>query len=87
LPSQSSRKPKNEESKSGEKKKKLLQQPKESNKLGTNSDFKSGKTSQKRKDIDDMNKSIDSIDDLQVFDSAEESSKVPILCSLKQIKG
>ena len=53
----------------------------------TNSDFRSGKTSQKRKDIDDMNKSIDSIDDMQVFDSAEEASKVPILATLKQIKG
>ncbi len=47
------------------------------------SDFRSGKTNQKRKDIDDMNKSIDSIDDLQVFDSAEEASKVPVLVTLK----
>jgi len=34
-----------------------------------------------------MNKSIDSIDDKYIMDSKEENSKIPILVSLKQIKG
>lgn len=33
-----------------------------------------------------MNKSIDSIDNLKLADAAHETSKVPILISLKQIK-
>ena len=44
------------------------------------------KYSQRRKEIDDMNKSIDSMDNLNMVDSGKEVSKVPVLVSLQQIK-
>ena len=34
-----------------------------------------------------MNKSIDSLDDLYIVDSGKENSRIPILVTLKQIKG
>lgn len=44
------------------------------------------KASQRRKDIDDLNKSIDSIDNIKLADSTQETSKVPVLISLRQIQ-
>ncbi len=50
---------------------------------------KTSKQSQKRKEVDDMNKSIDSTEELQhrLIDSGEETGKIPILASVKYIKG
>ena len=56
------------------------------------SDIKSkafvSKMSQRRKDLDDMNKSIDSNEELKrLVDSQEETSKIPIIVSVKKISG
>ena len=81
---------------------KQLSEKKDSSKLGLKgsqkissvSDLRSkkgdgpaSKKSNRRNDLDDMNKSIDSMEEHTKLDSNEETTKIPILVTTKHVKG
>lgn len=82
LPSNSSRRNNEEEKVSPTKSKRAVQE-----KNSVSGAASISKASQRKKDLDDMNKSIDSLENY-IADSKEEGgSKISIIVSLKHIKG